>query len=160
MITDIDLWVDSNERDIILGKKHYRTYGFPRSYYKISHYTDELLSQLSYPSIKLWHICMHRLSSSTNKTSCVALDMRYPLFKEQFKRNSFYVGLKELVRYRLILPTTDRFIYVVNIQHAHKLNSPYTYDPSARPVTGFEDHRKTMEANEPYDDGDTRPLAF
>lgn len=160
MITDIDLWVDSNEREYLLGKYAQVSYGFPRSYYKISHYTDELLSKLQWPTVRLWHICMSRLSTSSNKINCVTLDMRYPLFKDDFKRNSFYVGLKELVRYRLILETDQKYIYVVNIQHAHKLNSPKTYPHKPVPLSQLQSPQSTFNADEVYDDGDTRPLAF
>jgi len=157
MITDIDLWVDSNEREFLLKGYSQVTYGYPREYYKISHYTDELLAQLQWPTLKLWHLVMSRLHSSTDKVKCVSIEMRYPQFQDQFKRNSYYIGLKELVRYRLLLETSKPFVYVVNIQHAHKLNSPKSYPHRIVVPTNSVSRDTTVNAEI---DNDTRPLAF
>lgn len=159
MITDIDLWVDSNERDINIGSKHYVTYGYPKSYYKVSHYTDELLLSLSYASMKLWHKSLLLLKVSNSKSACVAIRLHHSEQSDILSKASFYKAIKELVRYRLLLNTNQTNIYVVNIQHAHKLNSPKTYDHLDRPITNFSSRQEPVNADD-LDDQDTRPLAF
>jgi hypothetical protein len=160
MITNIPLWIESNERDITVKGYHQTSYGFPRSYYKISHYTDELLFHLSYQSLRLWHKSMSMLSTSKDAPKCVTLDLHYKPFKDDFNRSSFYTAIKELVRYRLLLETDQKSVYVVNIQHAHKLNSPSSYKPVYADEQYTKARHQSVDAGEVYDDGDNRPLAF
>jgi hypothetical protein len=128
MITNVHLWIESNEREFVLSNKTVVTYGNPRSYYKVNHYTDKLLKHLSYASMKLWHHSLDLLSSSRVIEDCVTVRLHHEQCKELLAKNSFYKAVKELVRYRLLLETDKPNVYVVNIQYACKLNSPGSYE--------------------------------
>jgi len=159
MITDAYLYAESQERDIIIKGYHQVTYGYPRSYYKISHYTDKLLRNLSHPALILWHHGMHTLSygKDIKKSITVTLKHSDPEIKELIGKSSFYKGIKELVRYRLLLETDETCRYIVNIDHAHKLNSPGSYPLQPRKVKPVQ---SDFENDEPDYPDDPRPLFF
>lgn len=151
MITNVPLWVDSNERQLMINSFPHVSYGHPRSYYKTSHYTDELLESCSLSGLRLWHRSLRMLTNNKTKQDAVSVRLTYKVVEGLLSKVSFYKGLKELLHYQLLLETNVPNTYVVNIQHAHKLNAPKSY-----PETAITNHKPVssdvLECEPAYDD--------
>jgi len=116
--------VENKSRTYVSKDMAYTSYNAPNTMYQVSNDLDELLLTCSYHSIRLWHAIMSRVKRNQDPVKVISIELRSHMFSEYLSRNYYYKALKELVDKELLLLTTTKCLYVINIDYAHKLYRP------------------------------------
>ncbi len=124
MIEDITKYIEQHQRDYITEEFAFSSYNAPNTMYQISNVTDELLLLCTPNSIVMWHMLMLRLKRNHEPVKVVTVHPMFEEFKDRMSRNTYFKCLKQLVDQQLLIPTTKRGEYVVNIVYANKLYNP------------------------------------
>ena len=124
MIKNIQEYLSSHQRDYITDDFAYSSYNAPNTMYQVSNDLDEVLSECSLSSIKLWHLIMLCVKRNSDPVKAISVTLSHDMFTGKISRNHYYKSLKELVERRLLLTTDIKHVYIVNVQYAHKLYKP------------------------------------
>jgi len=124
MITDIEGYLESHNRDYLTEEFGFSSYNPPNTMYQVSNSLDELLLQCSYHAIKMWHRSVSLLKRNKDAVRACTIEVTFKLYDDVLSRNYYYKALKELTDHKLLIPTPDKNIYVINVQMANKLYKP------------------------------------
>lgn len=120
----ISKYLEKHKKLFITDEFVYTSWNSPHTMYNVSNDIDELLLTLSDSSIRFWHRTLAQLRRNHDPAIACSVEIKYSHYKDVISRNSYYTAKSQLVDNKLIIPTDNHAIYIVNINYANKLYKP------------------------------------
>lgn len=124
MIESIDDYLEKKRRDYLTDEFAYSSYHAPNTMYQVANGLDDVILTLSFGAMKMWHKSLSLLKRNKKSSIACSVIMEYDTFEKVVSRNVFFKAKKELCDKQLLLPTTKRTVYIVNIDYACKAFRP------------------------------------
>lgn len=121
---EVKSYIERNTFEIVTPEFHYYAYHMPNTTYQVSNDIDEILIRLSPKAYRVWHRTLSIAKRNEDPVLSCVVKCSFSLYSDVSSRNSFFAALEELCGAQLLIKTSSKGIYVINIRYASKLFKP------------------------------------
>lgn len=117
-------YLDTQKRDFLTESFGYSTYTAPNTMFNLSNDMPEIMISMPPTTLKVWLRILSLLKRNHDPVLACTAYLEYDAFTDVAARTSFYKARKKLASMGLIIKTTKRSMYIVNVKYANKLFKP------------------------------------